>query len=559
MAEETCELTAPHPVWGAQPREGDRRKRTRSRIPALTILFHPDGRRAGEQATLDEIATGRAVHLSRNEPGFHPPGSTAGSTAANRDSRPLGDLHISRSPLRLTPGNDPGGCRVETAGSRTRLIADGEWVSESRDFSAAEIRRGVVLELAERVVLLLHTLPALPFVAPPLPGLIGESEPMLRIRNEIRRVSDLDMPVLIRGETGTGKELVARAIHQSSRRRNAGCLCVNMGAIPATLATSELFGSVKGSFTGAVRDQPGWFQRAHGGTLFLDEIGEAPPEAQVLLLRVLESGEVQRVGSTEIQKVDVRLIAATDTDLEKAIEEGRFRAPLMHRLAGYEMQLPPLRERLEDFGRLFFHFLREELRAIGEERRLDPPEGTGPSWLPASIVARLVRHPWPGNVRQLRNAVRQLVVDSRAADSVQVGPLLERLLREAAHQILQEVEEEPEDFAPAPATPAAPAPRRRTQAAVYRSPSEVGEAELLEALRANRWEVKAAATQLGVSRPAAYLLMEKFPAIRKASDLDSAEILQAREACGGDLDAMVSRLEVSKKGLLQRMNQLGII
>ncbi|HJX27337.1 MAG TPA: hypothetical protein VJ885_05455, partial [Thermoanaerobaculia bacterium] len=175
MAEETCELTAPHPVWGGQPREGDRRKRTRSRIPALTILFHPDGRRAGEQASLGEIANGRAVLLSRNEPGFHPPGGTA----ADRDSRPLGDLHISRSPLRLAPGNDPGGCRVETAGSRTRLVADGEWVPDSRDFSAAEIHRGVVLELAERVVLLLHTLPASPFVAPPLPGLIGESEPML--------------------------------------------------------------------------------------------------------------------------------------------------------------------------------------------------------------------------------------------------------------------------------------------------------------------------------------------------------------------------------------------
>lgn len=552
MAEETCELTAPHPVWGGQPREGERRKRTRSRVPALTILFHPDGRRAGEQASLDEISNGRAVLLSRNEPGFHPPGTAAGLT----ENRPLSDLHISRSPLRLTPGVDPGGCRVETAGSRTRLIADGEWVSDSRDFSAAEIRRGVILELADRVVLLLHTLPASPFVAPPLPGLIGESEPMLRVRNEIRRVADLDLPVLIRGETGTGKELVARAIHQSSRRRNAGCLCVNMGAIPATLATSELFGSVKGSFTGAVRDQPGWFQRAHGGTLFLDEIGEAPPEAQVLLLRVLENGEVQRVGSTELQKVDVRLIAATDADLEKAIEEGRFRAPLLHRLAGYEMQLPPLRERREDFGRLFFHFLREELRAIGEERRLDPPEGTAPSWLPASIVARLVRHPWPGNVRQLRNAVRQMVVDSRSADSAQVGPLLERLLREATHQAPQEIDEDAEELALAP--PAA-APRRRTQAAAYRSPSEVSEAELLEALRANRWEVKAAAAQLGVSRPAAYLLMEKFPSIRKASDLDSAEILAAREACGGDLDAMVNRLEVSKKGLLQRMNQLGIV
>jgi len=546
MAEETCEITVPHPAWGgARVPEGERRKRARARLPALTILFHPDARRVGERASLSELLSGRAALLSRNEPGFAAPGSA--------EVRPLGDLHLSRSPLRIAPGSEPGSCVVEVAGSRTRLSIDGIWVPESRELSAAEVQRGVVLELAERIVLFLHTISSTPFTAPPSPGLIGESEAILRVRNEVRRVADLDMPVLIRGETGTGKELAARAIHQASRRRNAVCLCVNMGAIPATLATSELFGSVKGSFTGAVRDQAGYFQRAHGGTLFLDEIGEAPAEAQVLLLRVLENGEVQRVGAQDTQKVDVRLIAATDTDLEKAIEEGRFRAPLFHRLSGYEMYLPPLRERREDFGRLFFHFLREELRAIGEERRLDPPEGTAPSWLPASIVARLVRHPWPGNVRQLRNSVRQIVVDSRAADSMQVGPLLERLLREATPP----GEPEPAEIAASPAAPEPP--RRRAQAGVYRSPSEVGEAELLAALRANNWEVKAAAAQLGISRPALYLLLEKFPGIRKAGDLSHAEIVEARELCGGDLDAMVRRLEVSKKGLLQRMNQLGIV
>jgi len=250
------------------------------------------------------------------------------------------------------------------------------------------------------------------------------------------------------------------------------------------------------------------------------------------------------------------LIAATDADLEKAIEDGRFRAPLLHRLSGYEMHLPPLRERREDFGRLFFHFLREELRALGEERRLDPPEGTDPSWLPASIVARLVRHPWPGNVRQLRNAVRQIVVDSRASETMQVGPLLERLLREATQPDAIELE----PAAAAASLPPTPEPpRRRAQASVYRSPSEVTESELLEALRANQWEVKAAAAQLGISRPALYLLLDKFPGIRKAADLSRAEILEAREICGGDLNAMVLRLEVSKKGLLQRMNQLGIV
>jgi two-component system nitrogen regulation response regulator GlnG len=320
-----------------------------------------------------------------------------------------------------------------------------------------------------------------------------------------------------------------------------------MGAVPTSLAASELFGSTRGAFTGSVRDQAGYFQRAQGGTLFLDEIGETPPEVQVMLLRVLETGEIQRVGGLEPQKADVRLIAATDADLDREIDEGRFRAPLLHRLAGYEITIPPLRERRDDFGRLLFHFLRQELRAIGEERRLAPPgEGASP-WMPASVVARLARYGWPGNVRQLLNTVRQIVISSRASEVVEIGPQIEKLLREA-------------DSAAATAAmePIPPEPRRRAEPQAYRSPAEVTEAEVVEALRASRWEVKPAAERLGISRPSFYLLIEKFPSIRKAADLSRAEILEAREACAGDLDAAAERLEVSKKGLQQRMRQLGI-
>ncbi len=235
------------------------------------------------------------------------------------------------------------------------------------------MERGVVLELADRIVLLLHTLPATPMPTPERFGLIGESEGIVRIRHEIRRVADLDVPILLRGETGTGKELVARAIHQVSQRRHGACLFVNVAAIPVSLAVSELFGSARGSFTSSVRDQAGYFQRAHGGTLFLDEIGEAPPEVQCCCCASSKPARCSGVGGLEPQKVDVRLIAATDADLEHAIEAGRFRAPLLHRLAGYEILVPPMRERRDDFGRLFLHFLREELAAIGEEHRLDPP------------------------------------------------------------------------------------------------------------------------------------------------------------------------------------------
>ena len=548
MPEETRELTATMaPLDGLQP--GERRRRSRAKVPALTVLCHPDPRRVGEAVRLHELLQGGEASLSRHEPGFSVPGGA--------EFRALEDRHLSRSPIRLAaaPG---GGVRLALAGSRTAVAADGVPLEDFTVLSVDAVAKGVVLELSRRVVLLLHHLPLTPFHEPERLGLIGDSEGVTRVRQEIRRVADLDLPVLLRGETGTGKELVARAIHQASRRRDRAWLSINMGAVPSSLAASELFGAVKGAFTGSLKDQPGYFQRAHGGTLFLDEIGEAPAEVQVMLLRVLETGEIQRLGSTDVQRVDTRLIAATDADLKKAIREGRFREPLLHRLAGYEVMIPPLRQRRDDFGRLVFHFLRQELKAIGEEHRIEPPAGEEPPWLPASVVARLARYDWPGNVRQLRNVIRQLVVASRGNDSVQIPPQIERLLREA-EQPAEPVSATAE--APPPAMPPvmpAPPPRQRAQAAPYRSPAEVTEGEVLEALRAHGWEVKHAALRLGISRPSLYLLMDKFNSIRKAVDLSRAEILECRDACGGDLDAMSSRLEVSPRGLQQRMRQLGL-
>ena len=524
------------------PLTRERRHRSRARVPALTILYHPDLARVGECARLSELVRGRETLISRTAPDFEAP--------VQGQPLPLGDPYLSRTPWRLRRDPDTGTVRLSSAESKTRIAADGVWIPEQRDFTAGEVRRGIVLELSDRVVLLLHEVPEVPGQAPCYADLIGENEGVLRLRNEIRRVADLDVPVLIRGETGTGKELVARAIHAASRRHGPPCLCVNMGAIPPSLATSELFGAVRGAFTGAVHDQPGYFQRADGGTLFLDEIGEAPAEVQVMLLRVLETGEVQRVGSPVAQKVDVRLLAATDADLERAIEDGRFRAPLLHRLAGYEIVIPPLRERRDDFGRLLVHFLRQELGAIGEERRLRPPEGGTPPWLPSSIVARLARHDWPGNVRQLRNAVRQIVIDSRRSETVQIGPQVERLLREVGTQPASA-----DDTAP----PVPPPARRRKPAKSYRIPSQVPVEEILAALRDNAWEVKPAAAQLGIARPSLYVLIEKIPGLRKAADLSRAEILEEQEQCRGDLVAAAQRLEVSRSGLLLRMKQLGLL
>jgi two-component system nitrogen regulation response regulator GlnG len=526
----------------------DRRKRSRTQLPALTILYHPDPDRVGESLPLKGLTAGESVPVSRFEPWFGHP--EAFGRNGEPFLRPLADRYVSRSPFWLSAADEPGAVRIDPGEGRIPLAADGVPLSGSRDVSAADLRRGIVLELSNRVILLLH----LTTVAQPLPpdpfGLVGASEDMARLRASIRSVADLDVPVLLRGETGTGKELVAQAIHRAGGRHGGPFVSVNVGAIPASLAASELFGAARGAFTGSVREQPGYFQRADGGTLFLDEIGEAPAEVQVMLLRVLETGEIQRIGGQEPQRVSVRLIAATDADLEEAVREERFREPLLHRLSGYEISVAPLRQRREDFGRLFFHFLREELRALGQEKRLVSDEEGGPLWLAASIVARLARHPWPGNVRQLRNVARELAIGSRAFDTAQVGPQTERLLQEVASKP-----------APAPGPPPGPQPepsRQKTPAGTYRSPSEITRDELLEALRANRWELKGAAGSLGISRPSLYLLLEKYPEIRTARDLSRAEILECQQVCGDDLDAMADHLEVSRKGLQQKMKEIGL-
>jgi len=502
-------------------------------VPTLTLLHHPDLRRVGERALLSELPLGVEARLGRHEPEFSRPDATSGE--------PLADSHISRQPLHLRPTPE-GGVVLSTAASRTRVVADGVPVSGDLAISAADVDRGVVLELAGRMVLLLHTLHHLTPPSAKTFGLVGDSDGVARVRADVRRVADLDVPVLLRGETGTGKELAARALHDTSRRRSGPFVAVNLGAIPPTLVASELFGAVRGAFTGSVQGQEGYFRRAHGGTLLLDEIGEATPEVQVMLLRALETGEVQTLGAQAPQRVDVRVLAATDADLEARAASGEFRAPLLHRLAGFEIWLPPLRERRDDIGRLLVHFLRRELAAVGEAHHLEPANPTAPLWLPPELVARLARYEWPGNVRQLRNVARQLAIGSRGLPRAEIGPAVEKLLRPMASR--------PGTIAEAAAPAQGRAERRR--------PSEVREEELEEALRACRWDLQAAADQLRISRPSLYALIEASPRLRTAGDLKPEEIARAFEECGGDLDAMTERLEVSRKALGRRLREMGL-
>ncbi len=231
--------------------------------------------------------------------------------------------------------------------------------------------------------------------------LVGRSASMQEVYKQIGLVAGTPSTVLLEGETGTGKELVARAIHEHSPRRRRPFVAVNCGALPEALVESELFGHVKGTFTGAVADKPGRFEAADGGTLFLDEIGELPLPAQVKLLRFLDSRTIERLGSVTPLTLDVRIIAATNRDLRREVEAGRFRADLFYRLGVIQIRLPPLRERPGDVLLLARAFL----------SRLTPPERTPPQ-LDAAAGRLLEQYGWPGNVRELRNAVEHALVVS---------------------------------------------------------------------------------------------------------------------------------------------------
>jgi transcriptional regulator with GAF, ATPase, and Fis domain len=238
--------------------------------------------------------------------------------------------------------------------------------------------------------------------------IVGRSPQVIAVLENVRRVAPTDASVLVFGETGTGKELIARAIHSASTRANKPLIKVNCAALPTGLVESELFGHERGAFSGAIARRIGKFELAHGGTIFLDEIGEVPLEVQVKLLRVLQEREFDRVGGGKPIKADVRIIAATNRDLAREVREGRFREDLYYRLNVFPIQLPPLRQRREDIP-LLVQFLVGKFRA----RLGKPIEGVS-----ASTVQRLIDYRWPGNVRELENVLERAAILSP-------GPLID--------------------------------------------------------------------------------------------------------------------------------------
>jgi len=256
---------------------------------------------------------------------------------------------------------------------------------------------------------------------------LGRSASACKLAEAIIKAAPTEASILIVGESGTGKEVIAREIHERSSRRNAPFVAVNCGAIVPSLAESELFGHEKGSFTGASSATMGYFERAHPGTLFLDEAAEMPLAMQVQLLRVLESGQYHRVGGSELQNVDLRIIAATNQDPKQSILAGRFRPDLFYRLAVFPIRVPPLRERKPDIVYLSQRFL-QELNEQENSRKV----------FSAGTLANLENYNWPGNIRELKNTItRAYILAENEIDIAPLGPVFESMPRQARQEFLK--------------------------------------------------------------------------------------------------------------------------
>ena len=329
--------------------------------------------------------------------------------------------------------------------------------------------------------------------------IVGESASLTQTTQLLQRAAALDVDVLLTGESGTGKELAANALHNSSKRRSGAFVALNCGAIPVSLIESELFGHERGAFTGAARRRVGLFEQANGGTLFLDEIGEMPFDMQVRLLRVLEERTVQRIGGSENLPIDVRIVSATNRDLQAEIAKGRFREDLFYRLAVFPVSLPPLREREHDVLTLADRFLSRSAAEFDRPARRLTPDARH----------ALLTHDWPGNVRELKNVITRAAV---LADGVDV---------DIAHLSLSSRPSQPPRAA-SPAMPEMPAPPPSTRpiehvpppAAVgngdqQRSLAHMESTHIERVLRAARFNIKEAARQLGIGRATLYRKIAK--------------------------------------------------
>jgi two-component system nitrogen regulation response regulator GlnG len=494
----TSEFTLTSPI--SLPMQGGRP------LLGLTIAWHPDTGRIGEQF----IVTGTGpLELSRHLPLFKRPDSEALS---------LGYSGVSRAPLRIEQ-NEDGSIIITPPDSRMAVELHGAVIDAATTLSTQQIEAGVILSLGRAVFLCLHWMRCLP-QANAVDGFLGVGNAAIRARTLIRQAAATDASVLLLGETGTGKEVAARAIHALSRRAAASMVSVNMAALNESLAAADLFGAARGAYTGAQTARAGLFAEAQGSTLFLDEIGNAPAAVQPMLLRVLETGDYRPLGATRDQQSSARLIAATDQDLYG----GGFNAALLRRLESFIIHLPPLRARREDIGLLIAHLL---------------PASDAPP-LPAALVTQLLCYDWPGNVRQLTHVIKRVLLALRMGELPQLAELVDLKALTYTSSSASNIH-----------AAGSQAPRRKL--------ADISANDILQAMNDNDWYIQGAAQTLGVSRPSMYKLLESHPTIRPATAIAPSEITDALDASAQDIEECAARLQTPTEALRRHLRTLKLL
>lgn len=483
-----------------------------AKILSLGIIWHPDVRRIGEVSKVIFDAKNE-LKISRLTPLF--------GQLSSVERTPILDNHVSRTPMRICQLKH-GVFKFGWSKTSINLAINGRTVQNETVADFKELGDEIIISIANTVVLSLFHASASAFKpqSRDLFGFYGISQPISRVRGIISEIANTGSTVLIRGETGTGKELVANALHKSGQRAGKNLISVNMATLSPELAAAELFGVKKGAFTGATQDKSGLFERADGGVLFLDEIGETPAKVQPMLLRALEIGEIRPVGGSKSRTVDPWIIAATDRDLDSSERGASFNKPLLQRLEGLTIDIPPLRHRRVDIGILL-------------KSTLSDAEFQDCNFC-ANQMTEFALHSWPGNVRELQNKARKK----------SHGLPLEIL----DHSISpNEVEDEVEKRVPE---------KPENQRTFYVRASEVDETALIDALNQSSWIIKDAAKFLGVSRTTLYELMERSEQVRKVDEIPVEELRETMIRVPGGMSAWTKHLRVGRHALERRLRTL---
>lgn len=464
-------------------------------VMCLGIIWHPDISRVGDilPLTFEEDK----VLISRTAPDFVSQGSLSG--------HPLSHIGVSRKPFQIKRLSTHS-VEISAPDSPMQVTVNGRTVSTKQEVSFNELGDEIIIGLSHQVVLALFYRPLLREDGVKDTGLVGISGVMDQVRRTIKLAAPTRNSVMITGATGTGKELVATAIHHLSGQPEGPLVAVNMSTLAPEMAAAELFGAARGAYTGATSDRVGLFQEATGGTLFLDEIGSCPTQVQPMLLRALETNEYRRVGEVRVRKSHARVVAATDQPLTS----DHFNQPLLQRLSTVSIDLPSLNRRRVDIGLLIRHFT--DRLATDRERALTE--------LSSGMAEQFALHDWPGNVRELKNALNALSLGMEPKINIDVTS-------------------------------------REKRKKNFRHRSDVTDDEVLEALDACDWQIKAAAEYLNISRTSFYDLLKGSAVINtpeKITKEDLSTVLQQ----GKTVSEIAKIFRVPREALKRYLRELGL-